>query len=175
MKTQIFIFGIPSVIDLMEKMEEAVDNAFKKYNNCLDEEDFNDEEDDDFYDDDYEPCYEPPKKTCKKPESCCGEPAQPWGIAGKPADKNIRFGYGLQVDEPRSSDYRCRWQFEDDHAAYDRFVEAGEDCVARGLEKKGSEPIHKCQAIRQPVCCPPPQNIDLIGETDWWSTKKIGW
>jgi hypothetical protein len=63
--------------------------------------------------------------------------------------------------------------FESDHAAFDKFVEAGEDCIARGLGKKCDAPITKCQAIRQPVNCPPPMNKQLIGETDWWN--NFGW
>jgi hypothetical protein len=63
--------------------------------------------------------------------------------------------------------------FEDDHKAFDKFVEAGEDCVARGLAKTSGAPITKCQAVRQPVNCPPPMNKEFIGETHWWET--MGW
>lgn len=45
------------------------------------------------------------------------------------------FGAGFEIDEPRPQDYTDKKKFEDDLAAYDRFVEAGEDCVRRGLEK----------------------------------------
>lgn len=45
------------------------------------------------------------------------------------------FGAGFEIDEPRPEDYTDRKKFEDDLAAYDRFVEAGEECVRRGLEK----------------------------------------
>ena len=89
-------------------------------------------------------------------------------IAGTPADENLRFGAAFEIDEPRSSDYENRWEFEDDHSAFDRFVTAGEDCVKRGLEKTSDAPIHKCNAIRKRVDEVPPMNIDLIGETDWW-------
>ena len=45
------------------------------------------------------------------------------------------FGAGFEIDEPRPEDYTDKKKFEDDLAAYDRFVEAGEECVRRGLEK----------------------------------------
>lgn len=45
------------------------------------------------------------------------------------------FGAGFEIDEPRLEDYTDKKKFEDDIAAYNRFVEAGEDCVRRGLEK----------------------------------------
>lgn len=45
------------------------------------------------------------------------------------------FGAGFEIDEPRPEDYMDNKTFEDDLAAYQRFVEAGEDCVRRGLEK----------------------------------------
>lgn len=45
------------------------------------------------------------------------------------------FGAGFEIDEPRLEDYTDRKKFEDDLAACNRFVEAGEDCVRRGLEK----------------------------------------
>jgi hypothetical protein len=94
-------------------------------------------------------------------------------VAGTPACENKRFGAGFEIDEPKASDYDKRWQFESDHAAFDKFVEAGEDCIARGLGKKSDAPITKCQAIRQSVNCPPPMNKQLIGETDWWN--NFGW
>lgn len=45
------------------------------------------------------------------------------------------FGAGFEIDEPRPEDYMDNKAFEDDLAAYKRFVEAGEECVRRGLEK----------------------------------------
>lgn len=82
----------------------------------------------------------------------------------------LRFGAGFEIDEPRREDYVSRYDFEDDHAAFDRFVDAGEDCVARGLEKKSDAPITKCNAIRTKVGERPPIGIDIIGETHWWQT-----
>lgn len=103
-------------------------------------------------------------------------PIPQWGVCGTPANDNLRFGYqGPCIDEPRRSDYDCRWKFEDDHKAFDNYVTAAEDCVARGLEKKSNAPIHKCEAIRQPIGCPPPMNKELIGETDWWNEHDFEW
>lgn len=94
---------------------------------------------------------------------------RPWGIAGEPKeDPNKIFGAGFEIDEPRSEDYDERWKFESDHAAFDRFVDAGEDCVARGLEKKSDAPIHKVKAIRKSVFEPPVMGVNLVGETHWW-------
>ena len=59
--------------------------------------------------------------------------------------------------------------------AFDRFVDAGEDCVARGLARPEGVVAHKCKAIRQPIGCPPPMNLNLIGETDWWTTEPCMW
>ena len=111
----------------------------------VDEDDFDDDEDEDEFD--YEPC----------------EREEPNG--------EMRFGYGLEVDEPRASDYCSRKEFLDDHAAFDRFVDAGEECVARGLDKRNDAPIHKCNAIRKSPFDTPPIGIDLIGETDFWGQK----
>lgn len=82
----------------------------------------------------------------------------------------LRFGAGFEIDEPRREDYVSRYDFEDDHAAFDRFVDAGEDCVARGLEKKSDAPITKCNAIKTNVGDMPPMGVDIIGETHWWQT-----
>ena len=161
MKAKIFVIDFPMFDDVVEMMEEAFEDLFDK------------------------PCCEKKAPRCTPPAPCrpaerpaCGAPAPEWGIAGKPADENKRFGYGLEVDEPRCEDYDKRWQFESDHAAFDKFVEAGEDCIARGLAKKSDAPITKCEAIRQPVNCPPPMRDEvpggeLIGETHWWETT--GW
>lgn len=53
----------------------------------------------------------------------------------EPKYSDEHFGAGFEIDEPRLEDYTDRKKFEDDLAAYERFVEAGEDCVSRGLEK----------------------------------------
>lgn len=90
---------------------------------------------------------------------------------GTPFDENKRFGAGFEIDEPRSQDYEHKWKFLDDHAAYDRFVDAGEECVERGLEKKNNAPIHKVNAIRTKVGDLPPFGVDVIGETNWWDEE----
>lgn len=96
-------------------------------------------------------------------------PRPQWGIAGEPKeDRNKIFGAGFEVDEPRAEDYAQRWQFEDDHRAFDRFVEAGEDCIARGIIKKNNAPIHKVQAIRRRIEEGPVIGRDLIGESHWF-------
>ena len=114
---------------------------------------------------------EPKQMKVNKP--CMG--INPWGVSGTPADENLKFGAAFEVDEPRSQDYTSRWEFEDDHEAFDRFVEAGEDCVARGLARPEGVVAHKCNAIRKPIGCPPPMGLHLIGETDWWSTEPCMW
>ena len=83
-------------------------------------------------------------------------------------DKNKRFGAGFEIDEPRAEDYAHRWMFESDHAAYDRFVDAGEDCVARGMKKKSDAPIHKVKAFRRNLEDGPVFGVDLVGETHWF-------
>jgi hypothetical protein len=163
METKIFVIGIPTFGDVAERIGEALANVFEKPEpRCS------------------KPAWTPrPVAPCKpqwtpRPNPCgCGAPAPEWGIAGTPACENKRFGAGFEIDEPRCEDYTHRWQFESDHAAYDKFVEAGEDCIARGMGKKSDAPITKCQAVRQPVSCPPPMNKELIGETHWWET--MGW
>lgn len=121
-------------------------------------------------------CDDKPKKNeCKHKNSCSHKErwAMPrWDICttlDSPAeDSNKRFGAGFEIDEPRAEDYDERWMFESDHAAFDRFVDAGEDCVARGMAKKSDAPIHKVNAIRKRVEDGPVFGVDLIGETHWW-------
>ena len=97
-------------------------------------------------------------------------PLPRWDVCenGNQEDQFKRFGAGFEIDEPRWEDYDDREEFEDDHAAYDRFVDAGEDCVARGLEKPEGVEIQKVNAIRKRIDEVPPMNIELIGETNWW-------
>ena len=161
MEAKIFVIGVPTFGNVVEKISEALKEAFEKPEpRCS------------------KPAWTPrpaPKpQWTPRPNTCgCGGPAPEWGIAGTPACENKRFGAAFEIDEPRCEDYDKRWQFESDHAAYDKFVEAGEDCIARGMGKKGNAPITKCQAVRQPVNCPPPMNKEFIGETHWWET--MGW
>lgn len=108
----------------------------------------------------------PPKFRVNKP---CGN-TQPWGIYGNPADENMRFGYGLNVDEPRYQDFSDDDEFLEAREAFDDFVDAGERCVELGLDKRNDAPITKCNAIRKPIGCKPPMNKELIGESQfpWW-------
>lgn len=158
-KINVFIVALPTFDSVVEKIKDAIEEKFEKpkFNKpcfCCDDED--DKEED----------FTPKHLRVNKP--CNG--VQPWGVFGKEADENLRFGFkGPEIDEPRASDYDCRWEFEDDHEAFDNYVSAAEDCIARGLEKKNDAPIHRCEAIRQPVGCVPPMGVNLIGETDWWS------
>lgn len=143
METRIFIVEVPTLSSLVDEIGNFIDEAVNKVFPKREKSSFDEDED---LDDDW----------------LADEPI------GTPRDMNKRFGAGFEIDEPRREDYDKRWQFESDHAAFDRFVDAGEDCVARGLEKKSNAPIHKCQAIRKRVGEMPPTGIDIIGETHWY-------
>ena len=110
------------------------------------------------------PSFSAPITTC----SCRTAPRPEWGIAGRPADENKVFGAAHEIDEPRQEDYSHRWQFESDHEAFDKFVSAGEDCIARGMGKKSNAPIHKVNAIRKRIEDGPVFGVDLIGESHWF-------
>lgn len=162
-KINVFVIGIPTFDSVVERIKDAIEDAFEEPKKFVaKQKDFGrkfetpkrDNED-----------LTPPKFRINKP--CNG--IEPWGVFGEPADENLRFGFkGPEIDEPRCEDYDCRWEFEDDHEAYDNYVTAAEDCIARGLEKKNDAPIHRCEAIRQPIGCPPPLGRDFIGESHWW-------
>ena len=102
-------------------------------------------------------------------------PIPQWGIGGKPADENLRFGAEFAIDEPRRSDYDNREDFEYDHQLFDEFVSAGEDCVERGLARPEGVTAHRCNAVRKKLNEAPPMNLDLIGETDWWNDEDFDW
>lgn len=161
-KINVFIVALPTFDDVVEKIKNAVEDTFnvpkfKKPCFCCDNED----------EDDFTP------RRFKLHKPCNG--VQPWGVGGKPANEDLRFGFQAPpIDEPRCQDYDCRWEFEDDHEAYDRLVDAAEDCVARGLARPEGVVEHKCNAIRKPIGCPPPMRDEipsgeLIGETQWWN------
>ena len=155
MEAKIFVIAFPTMETVAEKIGSLLEETFKpKRTKCCDSPKMVNKD------------LTPPKFRVNKP---CGN-VQPWGVCGTPADENLRFGAEFAVDEPRCENYDKRWQFESDHAAFDRFVEAGEDCVARGLEKKSNAPITKCNAVRKRLNEAPPMNLDLIGETHWWET-----
>ena len=127
---------------------------------------------------------EPKKETCR-PQFCERDltpprfknhtfmplaPIPQWGIGGEPANEDLRFGYGLEVDEPRYQDFDDDDEFLEAREAFDEFVDAGERCVELGLDKRNDAPITKCNAIRKPIGCPPPMNVNLLGESQfpWW-------
>jgi hypothetical protein len=167
MEAKIFVIGIPTFGDVAEKIGEALAQVFEKpVAPCCSKP--------------VAPRWTPPTpcRPVPRPACGCGAPAPEWGIAGTPACENKRFGAEFKITEPRCEDYDKRWQFESDHAAFDKFVEAGEDCIARGLATPEDVITHRCGAIRKPVSCPPPMRNEvpggeLIGETHWWETT--GW
>lgn len=165
MEAKIFVIALPSMKSMMEEITSLIEEAFDK------------------------PC----SKKCErksepcKPKCCSQErdftpprfknhsfmplaPIPQWGIAGKKADENLRFGYGLEVDEPRYQDFDDDDEFLEAREAFDDFVDAGERCVELGLDKRNDAPITKCNAIRKPIGCPPPMNVNLLGESQfpWW-------
>lgn len=156
-KVNVFIVALPTFDEVVEKIKDAVEDVFEKPSKkcfCCDDED--DDWDDDFEDEEED----------FAPTRCCGTP---------PND-NLRFGYGLEVDEPRRQDYDDLGEFLEAREAFDDFVDSGERCVELGLDKRNDAPIHKCQAIRKPIGCKPPTGVDLIGESDfpWWE-DDIDW
>ena len=108
--------------------------------------------------------FEAPTTTC----GCRPAPLPEWGIAGESADENKIFGADFEIDEPRIESYAHRWQFESDHEAFDKFVSAGEDCIARGMGKKSNAPKHKVNAIRKRIEDGPVFGLDLVGESHWF-------
>lgn len=159
-KVNVFIVALPTFDGVVEKIKDAIEDRFdmpkfKKPCFCCDDEDEDDEFD-----------FTPNRYKLKKP---CGN-TQPWGVGGKKADENLRFGYGLEVDEPMYQQYDDDCEFLEAREAFDDFVDAGERCRELGLERTNNAPITKCNAIRKPVGCPPPVNRDLIGESQfpWW-------
>jgi len=166
MEANVFIFAFPTFRSVAEEIGSLIEETFNK----------------------------PTTKKCEhKKEACkprCCErdltppkfknhtfmppaPIPQWGIGGEPADEDLKFGAEFAIDEPRRSDYDNREDFEYDHMLYDEFVEAGEDCVARGLARPEGVTAHRCNAIRKQLHEAPPMRDEipggeLIGETDWW-------
>ena len=160
-KLNVFIVALPTFDSVVDRIKDAIEEKFEKPKPCsCFGKWFNEARD-----------FTP--KSLKVDEPCGN--VQPWGVGGTPANENLRFGYqGPCIDEPMRSDYDCRWEFEDDHKAFDNYVTAAEDCIARGLEKKSNAPIHRCEAIRKRLNEAPPMNLPLIGETDWFD-EDIEW
>lgn len=172
MGTKIFVIGFPTIEIIVGTIEDKMEDLFEapKYSKPSLTCDFGDDDDDELDVKDLTPKY----LRIKKP---CGN-VNPWGIGGKEADENLRFGAEFAVDEPRRRDYVDRDEFEYDHALYDEFVSAGEDCIERGLGRPSDVTAHRCNAVRKPIGCPPPMKdelpSELIGETDWWD-ENIDW
>lgn len=168
-KINVFIVALPTFDSVVEKIKDAIEEKFEKpkcKKPCFFHDDDFDEDDDveDF--DDMRKDLTPPK--FKNHKFMPPAPIPQWGIGGKPADENLRFGAEFAIDEPRRSDYDNFEDFEYDHQLFDEFVSAGEDCVERGLARPEGVTAHRCNAVRKKLNEAPPMNLDLIGETDWW-------
>lgn len=161
-KINVFIVALPTFDSVVNKIKDAVEDAFdfevpKLKKPCGFKDKFNEDD------------FTPTNLRVKNP---CGN-VQPWGVGGRKADENLRFGYGLEVDEPIYQDYDDDDDFLEARQAFDDFVDAGERCCELGLEKTNKSPITKCNAIRKPIGCPPPMNRNLIGESQfpWWEME----
>lgn len=149
MTTKIFVFEFPSLEEITSIIEDAFDKP--KAKKCEPKRDLT-----------------PPRFKVRNEY---GEtPRDAWGIGGEPADEDLRFGYGLEVDEPRYQQFDNDEDFLEARQAFDDFVDAGEHCRELGLEKTNGNPITKCNAVRKPIGCPPPMNRRLLGESQfpWW-------
>lgn len=163
-KINVFVVAFPSMEDVVNKIKDAIEDVFEKPKaKCCDY-----DEDDDAQED-----LTPPR--FRNHSFIPPAPIPQWGIGGKPADENLRFGAEFAIDEPRRSDYDNREDFEYDHQLYDEFVSAGEDCVERGLARPEGVTAHRCNAIRKKLNEAPPMGINLIGETDWWAEDDFDW
>ena len=163
-KINVFVVAFPSMEDVVNKIKDAIEDVFEKPKaKCCDY-----DEDDDVQED-----LTPPR--FRNHSFMPPAPIPQWGIGGKPADENLRFGAEFAIDEPRRSDYDNREDFEYDHQLYDEFVSAGEDCVERGLARPEGVTAHRCNAIRKKLNEAPPMGINLIGETDWWAEDDFDW
>jgi len=171
-KINVFIVALPTFDSVVDKIKDAIEDAFEEPKKFIAK-----------------------QKGCSRkfetPKRCCCEDLTPpkfknhsfmppapipqWGICGEPANEDLRFGAEFAIDEPRRSDYDNREDFEYDHQLYDEFVEAGEDCVARGLARPDGVTAHRCNAVRKKLNEAPPMNLDLIGETDWWNEDDFDW
>ena len=119
-----------------------------------------------------------PTSTCDfktRTREPMGEPIGAWGIGGTPMDNSKRFGAAFHVDEPRIDDYEIgdEWKFASDKEAFDRFVDAGEDCAARGMLRPEGVTEHRVNAIRKRIIDGPAfpfetNGAELIGESRIW-------
>ena len=171
MEAKIFVIGFPSMKGLMEEITSLIEEAFDKPKSkkCEHKTECRFREKPQSFERDLTP------PRFKNHSFMPPAPIPQWGISGKPADENLRFGAEFAIDEPRRSDYDNREDFEYDHQLFDEFVSAGEDCVERGLARPEGVTAHRCNAIRKKLNEAPPMNLDLIGETDWWNDEDFDW
>ena len=166
MEAKIFVIGFPSMKSVMGEIASLIEEAFDKPKDrrCECKKDVCPKERD----------FTPPRFKNHSFEPMADVPQ--WGIGGEEANEDLRFGYGLEVDEPRKDDFDDWDEFLEAREAFDDFVDAGERCVELGLDKQNDAPITKCNAIRKPIGCPPPMEVDLIGESQfpWWE-KDFEW
>jgi hypothetical protein len=171
MEAKIFVIGFPSMKGLMEEITSLIEEAFDKpkIKKCEHKTECRFREKPQSFERDLTP------PRFKNHSFMPPAPIPQWGIGGKPADENLRFGAEFAIDEPRRSDYDNREDFEYDHQLFDEFVSAGEDCVERGLARPEGVTAHRCNAIRKKLNEAPPMGVDLIGETDWWNDEDFDW
>lgn len=171
MEAKIFVIGFPSMKGLMEEITSLIEEAFDKpkIKKCEHKTECSFSKKPQSFERDLTP------PRFKNHSFMPPAPIPQWGISGKPADENLRFGAEFAIDEPRRSDYDNREDFEYDHQLFDEFVSAGEDCVERGLARPEGVTAHRCNAIRKKLNEAPPMNLDLIGETDWWNDEDFDW
>lgn len=170
-KINVFIVAFPTFDSVVEKIKDAIEEKFEKpkcKKSCCCHNGFREDKED----------LTPPR--FKNHSFMPPAPIPQWGISGKPADENLRFGAEFAIDEPRRSDYDNREDFEYDHQLFDEFVSAGEDCVERGLARPEGVTAHRCNAIRKKLNEAPPMRDEipggeLIGETDWWDEDDFEW
>lgn len=165
METKIIVIGLPSFKEVVKEAFEALEKP--KFDL------FHEKRKSNFKKFDFE---RPIKDFGKKCKCGCNEP-KPWGIAGKPADENLRFGAEFAVDEPRKDEFFDWDDFLEAREAFDDFVTAGEKCVDLGLERPKGVNANRCNATRKPIGTSPVTGKDLIGESQfpWWEEPSIIW
>ena len=157
METKIFVIGIPAFDDVAERIGEALAEVFEPKKKPAPKR------------------VERPAPVRREPCGCHAGPRVPnpeWEVCGTPANETLRFGAEFAVDEPMCENYTSRAKFESDHAAFDRFVDAGEDCIKRGLARPEGVSTTRCNAIRQRVDQKPPMGKEFIGETHWFEPVR---
>ena len=173
-RINVFIVALPTFDSIIEKVMDAIDEKSEKAK-CRKPFFCNDDFEDDDEDEMIERTEDLTPPRFKNHSFMPQAPIPQWGIGGKLADENLRFGAEFAIDEPRRSDYDNFEDFEYDHQLFDEFVSAGEDCVERGLARPEGVTSHRCNAVRKKLNEVPPMNLPFIGETDWWAEDDIDW